>query len=64
MGVKISYGTDAMDAYKVEEIVLPSVPTAVTIARKIKPAIRAYSMAVAPLVSVARFLTRDRAAWE
>jgi hypothetical protein len=43
---------------------LPIVASAVTITIEMMVAISAYSIEVAPAVSLARSFTRDRAAWE
>jgi hypothetical protein len=44
--------------------VVPTVATAVMITSAIRPATSAYSIAVAPVLSVLSLRTRDRAAWE
>ena len=53
-----------LTAVKKLESLVPTTVRLVMIAREISPAIKAYSMAVAPLLSVLSSRTRDRAAWE
>ena len=59
-----SYGCRSHGARTRWTSLVPTVVTAVMITSAIRPAISAYSMAVAPPAVGGKFFTRDRAAWE